>query len=142
MAGYESRGGYQTLRRVLGMDPAAVVAQVKKSGLRGRGGAGFPTGLKWEFIPRDKSGTVYVVQNADESEPGTFKDRLLLECDPHLCIEGTLICAWAVQSRWSCIYIRGEYAYAYMRIKQAVEECFRKGYLGHDIFGSSFSHQT
>lgn len=140
ISGYESRGGYSVIRGVLSRDPFSVLEEVKKSKLRGRGGAGFPTGVKWGFVPRDSGQPVYVVQNADESEPGTFKDRLLLEGDPHLCIEGTLICAWAVQSHWSCIYIRGEYALSYVRIKQAVAECYEQGYLGDNIFGSGFSH--
>lgn len=140
IAGYESRGGYQMIRKALGMDPLKVLEEVKKSGLRGRGGAGFPTGRKWEFIPRNSDKPIYIVQNADESEPGTFKDRVLLERDPHLCIEGQLICAWAVQSKWSCIYIRGEYAYPYIRTQRAIEEAYQKGYLGDNIFGSGFSH--
>jgi NADH-quinone oxidoreductase subunit F len=140
LSGYESRGGYKTIRKVLGMDPQAVTEEVKKSGLRGRGGAGFPTGQKWGFIPKNSGKPVYIVNNADESEPGTFKDRLLMENDPHLCIEGMLICAWAVQSNWSCIYIRGEYAYPYDRLNQAIKECYAKGYLGDNIFGSGFKH--
>ncbi len=140
LAGYESRGGYQTIRRVLGMDPLKVIDEVKTSGLRGRGGAGFSTGTKWGFIPRNGSKPVYLINNADESEPGTFKDRVLLERDPHLIIEGMLIAAWAVQSRWSCNYIRGEYAYPYVQLKRAVEEAYAKGYLGDNIFGSGFSH--
>lgn len=140
IAGYESRGGYKNIRKALGMDPLKVMEEVKKSGLRGRGGAGFSTGTKWGFVPRNGSKPVYVVNNADESEPGTFKDRVLIERDPHLCIEGTLICAWAVQARWSCFYIRGEYAYPYVRLKRAIEEAYERGYLGDNIFGSGFSH--
>ncbi|RIL10087.1 MAG: NADH-quinone oxidoreductase subunit F [Proteobacteria bacterium] len=140
LSGYESRAGYKTIRKVLGMDPVKVMEEVKKSGLRGRGGAGFPAGTKWGFIPRGTDKPIYIVQNADESEPGTFKDRVLLEQDPHQVIEGQLVCAWAVQSKLSFIYIRGEYAYPYTRIKQAVEECYKKGYLGKNIFGSDFSH--
>ncbi|MCO6431376.1 MAG: NADH-quinone oxidoreductase subunit NuoF [Deltaproteobacteria bacterium] len=140
LSGYESRGGYKSIRKALGMDPLAVVDEVKKSGLRGRGGAGFPTGTKWSFVPRNGAKPVYIVNNADESEPGTFKDRLLMERDPHQCIEGMLICAWAVQSNWSCIYIRGEYGYPYDRLNQAIKECYAKGYLGDNIFGSGFKH--
>jgi len=140
IAGYESRGGYKTVRKVLGMDPLAVREEVKKSGLRGRGGAGFPTGRKWDFIPAKCDKPVYLINNADESEPGTFKDRVLLERDPHLCIEGMIIAAWAVQSKWSCIYIRGEYGYPYVRIQRAVEEAYKHGYLGDNIFGSGFAH--
>jgi len=140
LAGYESRGGYSVIRRVLGMEPLKAIEEVKKSGLRGRGGAGFPTGVKWSYVPRNSRKPVYVVQNADEGEPGTFKDRLLLERDPHLCIEGMLICAWAVQSRRSFIYMRGEYCFPYMRVNQALADCYRAGYLGDNIFGSGFSH--
>lgn len=137
---YETGGGYQVIRKVLQMDPLKVMEEVKVSGIRGRGGAGFPAGTKWGFIPRNSGKPIYVVNNADESEPGTFKDRLLLERDPHLCIEGMLISAWAVQANWSCIYIRGEYGYPYVRVKRAIEECYRKGYLGENIFGSGFTH--
>ena len=137
---YEKNGGYKSIRKVFSMDPVAVVEEVKKSGLRGRGGAGFSTGTKWGFVPRNGEKPVYIVNNADESEPGTFKDRLLMEKDPHLCIEGMLICAWAVQSKMSFIYIRGEYSYPYDRMKRAIEECYAKGYLGDNIFGSGFSH--
>ena len=137
---YESRGGYKSIRKTMGMDPQAVIDEVKKSGLRGRGGAGFPAGQKWSFIPKNSGKPVYIVNNADESEPGTFKDRLLMENDPHLCIEGMLVCAWAVQSNWSCIYIRGEYGYPYERLNNAIKECYAKGYLGENIFGSGFTH--
>ena len=140
LAGYESRGGYATIRKALGMDPLKVLEEVKKSGLRGRGGAGFSAGQKWSFIPRNSGKPIYVVQNADESEPGTFKDRLLLERDPHLVIEGQLICSWAVQSNFSVVYIRGEYAYPYIRIQRAIDEAYAKGYLGENIFGSGFTH--
>ncbi len=140
LAGYEASGGYRVIRSVLQMEPVKVIDEVKTSGLRGRGGAGFPTGTKWGFIPRPSSKPVYIVNNADESEPGTFKDRVLLEYDPHLVIEGMLIAAWAVQSNWSCIYIRGEYGYPYVRMQQAVKEAYAKGYLGKNIFGTGFSH--
>ncbi|MBP9837411.1 MAG: NADH-quinone oxidoreductase subunit F, partial [Proteobacteria bacterium] len=111
LSAYESRGGYQAIRKALKMDPAAVIEEVKKSGLRGRGGAGFPTGMKWGFVPKNLGKPIYLLNNADESEPGTFKDRVLLEKDPHQCIEGTMIAAWALGCNWSCIYIRGEYGY-------------------------------
>ena len=136
---YEKNGGYQTIRKVLKMDPLKVVEEVKTSGLRGRGGAGFPTGVKWGFVPRDTGKPVYLLNNADESEPGTFKDRLLLERDPHLCIEGMIIAAWALQSNWSCIYVRGEYAYPYAQIDRAVQQAYDKGYLGKNIFGTDFN---
>ncbi len=137
---YESRGGYQAIRKAMQMEPGKVTEEVIASGLRGRGGAGFPTGKKWTFIPKDNTKPVYLVQNADESEPGTFKDRLLLESDPHMVIEGMLICAWAVKCNWSCIYIRGEYGYPYIRIQQAIDEAYAKGYLGDNVMGTGFKH--
>lgn len=139
LLGYESRGGYQAIKKALSMDPTAVIEEVKKSGIRGRGGAGFPAGQKWSFVPRNTGKPTYVVCNADESEPGTFKDRLLLERTPHSIIEGMMIAAWSVQSHWMCVYIRGEYAYPYTQLKRAVEECYAKGYLGENIFGSGYS---
>jgi NADH-quinone oxidoreductase subunit F len=140
IAGYESRGGYQTIKKVLRMDPAAVIEEVKASGLRGRGGAGFSTGTKWGFVPKNSGKPVYLLNNADESEPGTFKDRVLLERDPHLCIEGMIMAGWALQSNWSAVYIRGEYGYPFTRINEAVKEAYAKGYLGENIFGSGFTH--
>jgi NADH-quinone oxidoreductase subunit F len=139
LVGYESRGGYCAIRKALSMDPTAIIEEVKKSGLRGRGGAGFPAGQKWSFVPRNTGKPTYIVCNADESEPGTFKDRLVLERTPHSIIEGMMIAALAVQSKWMCVYIRGEYAYPYTRLKEAVEECYAKGYLGKNIFGSEYS---
>ncbi len=136
----ESRGAYKAIRKALEMDPLKIIDEMKASSIRGRGGAGFPTGLKWSFVPRDTGKPVYLITNADESEPGTFKDRALLERDPHLVIEGMLCSAWALQSNWSCIYIRGEYAYPYERTKRAIEEAYEKGYLGENIFGSGFTH--
>jgi NADH-quinone oxidoreductase subunit F len=121
------------------MDPVALIEEVKKSGLRGRGGAGFPAGQKWSFVPRNTGKPTYIVCNADESEPGTFKDRLLLERNPHAIIEGMMAAAWAVQSHWMCVYIRGEYAFPYTRLKQAVNECYAKGYLGDNAFGSGYA---
>jgi NADH-quinone oxidoreductase subunit F len=121
------------------MDPLAVIEEMKKSGLRGRGGAGFSAGMKWSFVPRNSNKPVYIVCNADESEPGTFKDRLLLEKNPHSVIEGMMIAALAVQSHWMCVYIRGEYAYPYAQLKQAVNDAYAKGYLGKNIFGSDYS---
>lgn len=138
--GYEKNGGYKAVKKAFGMDPVKLIEEVKLSGLRGRGGAGFPTGMKWSFVPRNTGKPVYLINNADESEPGTFKDRVLLEEDPHLCIEGMLIAAWALQSNFSFIYIRGEYSYPYRRIQEAVDECYAKGYLGENIFGSKFTH--
>jgi NADH-quinone oxidoreductase subunit F len=139
LEGYESRGGYRAIRKTLSMDPQAIIEEVKRSGLRGRGGAGFPAGQKWSFVPRNTGKPTYIICNADESEPGTFKDRLLLERDPHSIIEGMMIAAWSVQSHWMCVYIRGEYAYPYTRLKAAVDECYAKGYLGDNVFGSGYS---
>jgi len=140
LSGYESRGGYKIIRKSLQMDPLKIIEEVKASQLRGRGGAGFPTGMKWGFVPRDTGKPVYLINNADESEPGTFKDRVLLELDPHLVIEGMLCSAWALQSNWSCIYVRGEYAFPYIRIQNAIDEAYARGYLGKNIFGSGFDH--
>jgi NADH-quinone oxidoreductase subunit F len=122
------------------MEPKKVTEEVKASGIRGRGGAGFMTGTKWGFIPPNNTKPVYLINNADESEPGTFKDRLLMERDPHMCIEGMLICAFAVGCKWSCVYIRGEYGYPYMQMQKAVKEAYAKGYLGDNIMGTGFSH--
>ncbi len=135
---YENRGGYKSVRKALGMAPEAIVAEVKASGLRGRGGAGFPTGVKWGFVPKNTGKPVYLLNNADESEPGTFKDRVLMERDPHLCIEGTMIGAIALGSHWACIYIRGEYSYPAVCIDRALEQAYAKGYLGKNIFGSGY----
>ena len=135
---YEKRGGYQAIRKALKMDPAALIAEVKESGLRGRGGAGFPTGVKWGFVPKNTGKPIYLLNNADESEPGTFKDRTLMERDPHLCLEGMMIASWALGAHWSCIYIRGEFAYPAVRMQRAVEQAYEKGYLGKNIFNSGF----
>lgn len=140
LKGYESRGGYRAVKKALQMDPLKVIEEVKTSGLRGRGGAGFPTGTKWSFVPRNSGKPVYLLNNADESEPGTFKDRVLMEKDPHQVIEGMIIAAWALQSNWSCTYVRGEYAYPYVRMNQAIQEAYAKGYLGENIFGTGFTH--
>ena len=137
---YEERGGYQSIRKAMASDPADIISEVKSSGLRGRGGAGFPTGVKWGFVPKDTGKPIYLLNNADESEPGTFKDRVLLERDPHLCIEGMLIAAWALGAEWSCVYIRGEYAFPAECMDRAIEQAYAKGYLGDNIFGSNFSH--
>jgi len=126
---YKSAGGYGTLRKALAMAPEDVVAVVKDSGLRGRGGAGFPTGLKWTFLPKEREIT-YLCVNSDESEPGTFKDRLILEKDPHLLIEGILISCHAIRCRHAYLYIRGEFCITYERIRDAVKEAYASGILG------------
>ncbi|NRA82614.1 MAG: NADH-quinone oxidoreductase subunit NuoF [Gammaproteobacteria bacterium] len=137
---YEKNGGYQALKHVLhDYVPDQVIATVKASKLRGRGGAGFPTGLKWSFVPKDDGKAHYLCCNADEGEPGTFKDRLLMEQDPHRVIEGMIIAAYAIDARIAYIYIRGEYGLAIARIAQAIKAAYAKGYLGHNISGSDFS---
>jgi len=135
---YLSSGGYSALRKALGMAPGEVTDAVKKSGLRGRGGAGFPAGIKWNFIPPDSKKPVYLCCNADESEPGSFKDREILEKDPHQMIEGIIIACYAIRSHKAYIYIRGEMPYGAKRIQQAIEEAYEHGYLGKNILLSGF----
>lgn len=135
---YLSSGGYSALRKALGMAPGDVTDAVKKSGLRGRGGAGFPAGIKWNFIPPDSKKPVYLCCNADESEPGSFKDREILEKDPHQMIEGIIIACYAIRSHKAYIYIRGEMPYGAKRIQQAIEEAYEHGYLGKNILLSGF----
>jgi NADH-quinone oxidoreductase subunit F len=138
LAGYRKAGGYQSLAKALAMEPAAVIEEVKASGLRGRGGAGFPTGMKWGFVPQGGDKPKYLVANADESEPGTFKDRLLMEHDPHQFIEGCAICCWAVQANTCYIYVRGEYTRSIEILERAIAECYQGGVLGDDVLGSGF----
>src|SRR5215471_6803357 len=120
---YRERGGYKALEKTLAMEQSAVIEEVKASGLRGRGGAGFPTGLKWSFVPRNTGKQTYLLCNADESEPGTFKDRYLLERDPHSMIEGMAIAAYALDCHLSYIYMRGEFGFLERPIREALEEC-------------------
>ncbi len=134
---YTAEGGYQALRRALGMERSAVIETVKASGLRGRGGAGFPTGVKWGFVPQDAD-EIYFMVNADESEPGTFKDRYLLDYDPHLVLEGAIISSYAVRAKLCFVYIRGEFGWLVDRMEKAVEEAYAAGYLGRDILGSGY----
>ena len=140
---YEARDGYVALRKILteGMSPEDVVAEVKASGLRGRGGAGFPTGLKWSFMPRQSDGRKYLVCNSDEGEPGTFKDRDILRYNPHIVIEGMAIAAYAMGIPVAYNYIHGEIFEVYERFEQALEEARAAGYLGENILGSGFSFQ-
>jgi NADH-quinone oxidoreductase subunit F len=139
LAVYRSRGGYRAWEEVVkNFRPEQLIEEVKASGLRGRGGAGFPTGMKWSFVPKDSPKPKYLVCNADESEPGTFKDRLLIEKDPHAVIEGTLIAAYAIQSHTAFIYIRGELAFGAKRLEQAVHESIEAGYIGKNIMGSGY----
>ena len=139
LAVYKSRGGYRALEQVLrGMSPEKLIEEVKASGLRGRGGAGFPTGMKWGFVPKDSPKPKYVICNADESEPGTFKDRLLIEKDPHATIEGTILAAYAIQSHTAFIYIRGELVFGSKVLQGAIDEAAQAGYLGKNILGSGY----
>jgi NADH-quinone oxidoreductase subunit F len=135
---YEAGGGYAGLRTALQHSPEAVVEEVKNSGLVGRGGAAFPTGTKWEGAAKAPATPKYVVCNADEAEPGTFKDRILMENDPHLVLEGLIISAYAIGAHKGYWYIRGEYTYPYQVVKHAVEEARQAGYLGENILGSGF----
>ncbi len=142
---YEARGGYQAIRKILagegGMTPDQVVAEVKTSGLRGRGGAGFPTGLKWSFMPRQFPGQKYLVCNSDEGEPGTCKDRDILAFNPHIVIEGMIIAAYAMGISVGYNYIHGEIFEIYERFEEALEEARAAGYLGDNILGSNYSFQ-
>src|SRR6266496_4674140 len=138
MDGYEKTGGYAALRKALGMTPDAVIDEVKASGLRGRGGAGFPTGTKWSFIPQDTGKPVYVTVNFDESEPGTFNNRELVERDPHQLVEGAIICAYAVRCHTVFIYTRGEFVWPGTVLERAVGEAYDRGYLGKGVAGSDF----
>ncbi|MEV5650895.1 NADH-quinone oxidoreductase subunit NuoF [Nocardia sp. NPDC052254] len=141
---YRRYDGYRALSRALGMAPDEVIAMVKDAGLRGRGGAGFPTGMKWGFIPQDREGSPaagkphYLVVNADESEPGTCKDMPLMMATPHVLIEGAIIAAYAIRASHAFIYVRGEVLPVLRRLQAAVEEAYAAGYLGRDILGSGF----
>ena len=137
LADYERAGGYQALRKVVGkVSPAEITETVKKSGLRGRGGAGFPTGVKWGFLPKDYQGPKYLCCNADESEPGTFKDRQLIERDPHQMIEGMLIACYAIGVETAYIYIRGEFVLGAQILERALAEARTAGYVGRNILGA------
>ena len=134
--GWVQRGGYAALRKALGMTPDAIIEEVKGSGLRGRGGAGFPTGLKWSFMPKGDGKPHYLVCNADESEPGTFKDREIMRWTPHQLIEGCAIAAYAIGAERCYIYIRGEFTEPLRVMTAAVAEAYAQGALGADVFGS------
>ncbi len=136
---YESGGGYTALKKAIGgMKPEEIMGEVDKSGLRGRGGAGFPTGKKWSFIPKDSPNPKYLTVNADEGEPGTYKDRPLMEQDPHAVIEGSIITCYAVGIHTAFIYVRGEYVKSINRLQDAINEAYAKGYLGKNILSSGF----
>lgn len=137
---YEKFGGYQAIRKAISkIKPDDLIEMVKQSGLRGRGGAGFVTGMKWGFVPKDPNLPKYVVCNADESEPGTFKDRLLIEKDPHQVIEGVILASYAIGAHQSFIYTRGEFFGGIARLNQAVDEAKERGYLGKNILGTDYS---
>lgn len=136
---YEAHDGYRAWKKVLGgLSPDQVIDEVKKSGLRGRGGAGFPTGMKWGFVPKNSPKPRYLCCNADESEPGTCKDRVLMERDPHGVIEGMAIAAYAIGCHLMFIYIRGEFNHCHDRMEQAMKEAYAKGHLGKNIYGSGY----
>ncbi|MFF0339982.1 NADH-quinone oxidoreductase subunit NuoF [Kribbella sp. NPDC004875] len=138
LASYQRTGGYDALRKALTMQPADVVATVKDSGLRGRGGAGFPTGMKWSFIPQDNPKPKYLVVNADESEPGTCKDIPLMMASPHTLVEGVIIASYAIRASAAFIYVRGEVLHVIRRLQQAVQEAKDAGYIGQNILGSGY----
>ncbi len=131
-------GAYSSLKKLFSLTPEQVVEEVKKSNLKGRGGAAFPTGVKWGFIPKDTNKPIYLCVNADESEPGTFTDRYIMEYDPHLLIEGIICTAYAIKSHTAYIYIRGEYVKQYNILNQALQEARKAGYIGKNILGSGY----
>src|SRR5277367_235122 len=135
---YRSKGGYASVEKALKMAPNDIVEEVKKSGLRGRGGAGFPTGMKWSFLAKPEGVARYLVCNADESEPGTFKDRYLMTYLPHLLIEGMIVSSFALGSHVTYIYIRGEYAWIIDILETAINEAKINGFLGKNILGCGF----
>ena len=137
---YRKHGGYASVEKALKtMSPEAVVEEVKTSGLRGRGGAGFPTGMKWSFLAKPEGVPRYLVCNADESEPGTFKDRYLMERIPHLLVEGMITSSFALGANTSYIYIRGEYFYVSRILEQAIAEAYNNGWLGKNILGTGYN---
>jgi len=138
LGSYLERGGYKALAKALAMDPAEVIDEVKASGVRGRGGAGFPAGVKWSFVPKDLAKPKYMICNADESEPGTFKDRELILVDPHMVLEGIAIASYAIGAHTAYIYIRGEFVRETEILAKAISEARRKRYLGSDILGSGY----
>lgn len=136
--GYKRHGGYEAAKKALAMDADAVIQLVKDSGLRGRGGAGFPTGMKWGFIPQNDGKEHYLVVNADESEPGTCKDMPLLMANPHVLIEGMIIASYAIRAKHAFVYLRGEVAHVARRVNAAIADAYKAGYLGKNIFGTGF----
>ena len=135
---YLATEGYEGLKKAIAMTPEAIIDTLKASNLRGRGGAGFPTGMKWSFVPRTTGKPTYIICNSDESEPGTCKDRLLMEKDPHQMIEGMIIAGFTIKSNKGYIFIRGEYRYLIDIVDKALDEAYKKGYLGKNILGSGW----
>src|SRR5438094_6925428 len=135
---YLQHEGYEGLKKALAMQPDAVVELVKASGLRGRGGAGFPTGMKWQYVDKKSPNPKYIACNADESEPGTFKDHLLMERNPHLLFEGCLIACHAIGAKVAYIYIRGEFLHVQHVLEQQLDEAHKKGYVGRNVMGLGF----
>ncbi len=138
LAAYQRHGGYLALRKALSMSPGEIIQEVKDSGLRGRGGAGFQTGMKWGFIPQGDEGPHYLVVNADESEPGTCKDVPLMLASPHTLVEGAAITSYAIRASHAFIYVRGEVLHVVRRLQQAIAEAYAAGFLGEDILGSGY----
>lgn len=136
---YRETGGYQSLKKALQMKPQEIVEEVKKANLRGRGGAGFPAGVKWGFLPKERKTPVYLCINADEGEPGTFKDRYIMLRDPHLLIEGIVISSYAIGANKAFIYVRGEFVDCINMLERAIGEAYREGILGERVFGTDFS---
>src|SRR5512140_376128 len=134
---YLELDGYKAVQKAIQMGSEAIINEVKASNLRGRGGAGFPTGMKWSFVPKESAKPKYVLCNGDESEPGTCKDRLIFEHDPHSVIEGVMIAAMSIGSHNGYIYLRGEYRYLIEIMEHAVKQAYAKGFLGKGIFGSN-----
>jgi NADH-quinone oxidoreductase subunit F len=135
---YLATDGYAAIKKVVQMTPEAIIDELKASGLRGRGGAGFPTGMKWSFVPRNTGKPTYIICNSDESEPGTCKDRLLMQNDPHQLLEGMMIAGFTIGSNKGYVFIRGEYRYLIPIVDQAIAEAYKHGYLGKNILGSGW----
>src|SRR5579884_4334139 len=140
LASYRADGGYRTFERVIReMQPNQVTDVVKASGLRGRGGAGFPTGVKWTFLPKDHPGPIYMCVNADESEPCTFNNRVLMEQDPHQVLEGTIIACYATRATTAYVYVRYEYGVSTRNLQRAIDEAYAANLLGRNVLGKDFS---
>src|SRR5450631_1041 len=138
---YLELDGYKAARKAIELGPDGIIAEMKASNLRGRGGAGFPTGMKWSFVPKQSAKPKYVLVNGDESEPGTCKDHLIFLHDPHAVIEGTIIAGLAIGAKTGFIYLRGEYRYLLKIMEKAIDDAYAKGFLGKNIFGSNLDFQ-